>query len=137
MAVQKRPAQRMGVRKAKPDESWVACYDADGTLIGIVAPDKITPVANASAGKPKAAAPKAAAAPAAAPAPAAALPEEMAKQQRIAELRKGLNAPRTAAENDRHAAQMGAAAAQVLAAILARGPSGGAPTGRPPRRGAA
>lgn len=117
MTVPKRPVARRIVRKTKPDESWVACYDQNGTLIGIVDPDKITPISDAAGDDPK-------------PAPAA-TPEQaaMAKQQRIQELRKGLNAPRTAAENDQHAAAMGDAAAKVLAAILAR-PSGGAPTGR-------
>lgn len=111
MTVRKQPALRAAVRKAKPDEDWVACYDENGVLVGICPPDAITPLANGTAVAPK---PTAA---------AAGQPEEMAKAQQVTRLKKGLNAPRPAAENDRHAAAMGTAADTVLKHILSRRPT--------------
>ncbi|MHA6761820.1 hypothetical protein [Streptacidiphilus sp. PAMC 29251] len=110
-----RPVTRALIAKAKPDESWVALYNESGQLIGICDPKNITPIAESSSGAPQQAAPKAA--PAKAPVAAAQQPDEMAKQQAVAQLRKGLNAPRAAAENDLLAQQMGAAATRVLSEI--------------------
>lgn len=116
-----RPVTRALISKAKPDESWVALYDENGTLIGIADPKNITPISDSGTSAPpkQQAAPKTA--PAKAPAPAAAQqPDEMAKQRGVAELRKGLMAPRLASENDALAAQMGVAAERVLREIHKR-----------------
>ena len=115
MAVQNRRLGRAAVRKAKPDETWIAAYDQNGKLIGIVDPKKLTPLSDDADDETQAdpaTAPKAAAVPAPTPDQ-----EAMAKQRQVVALRKGLNAPGLAADNDRRAAQMGAAAWQVLAAI--------------------
>lgn len=140
MAAARKPAPRVAIRKAKAaDGDWVALYDENGKLIGITDPANITPISDASGpapdltpapaaevGVPADGVTKQARRPASS---ATAGQEAMAKTAQITALRKGLNAPRLAADNDRHAAAMGEAAAKVLAEILAR-QSGGSPFGR-------
>ncbi|MFC5910416.1 hypothetical protein [Streptacidiphilus monticola] len=102
-------------------------YDADGNLVGIVDPEQITPVVDQDGETAAKSLPK--------PTRSAAVEAKsgqepqmgIAKQraqveqtQQIAQLRKGLNGPRTAAENDAQAAAMGAAAVKMLRRIHGR-----------------
>lgn len=70
------PQPVRAVRKTKEDPP-VPVYDADGNLVGLVDPDKITPVAGASA-------------PGAAPAETPASPDAVAKANRAAAQFRGL-----------------------------------------------
>lgn len=122
----RRPARRL-VRKAKPGEDWVACFDQNGNLIGVCPPDAITPVANAD-GSTDAATAKA----------GKALPKPQVREQaeaaagedpamgvakRMAEVRKGLNGsggPIGAAEQAALAEKLNRAAVEALDVIHGR-----------------
>lgn len=125
MAFRKTPP-RAPVRKAKPSEDWIACYDARGNLVGICDPKDITPVSGPATGGTAKALPK----PKTAASTEAAAGEEpqmgIAKRQKeIAELRKGLTGPGLAPDQDRLALEMGQAAQRVLRQIHRGRPTAG------------
>lgn len=123
-AIRKKPihpvTRDLVLKAGKDDDTQVACFDQSGKLVGICRASDITPVSNTDGSTD---APQQQATPKAAPAPAPAAAPEAAVTKARAEalqLKKALYGNGLASDADRVAAQMGAAAAQVLREIHKR-----------------
>lgn len=114
-------ATRM-LRKAKEEAEWLAVYDGNGKLVGIVDPEKVTPISDGSDAADDAQQPQ----PARSTQAEAAAGEdpEMGLQKRQLAVKKGLYGGGSAVEQAQLADALNEAAAVALDAVHRRRPPG-------------